>query len=371
MGDLTHQAKSQTRDGFSLSPSSDVHLLCPNGHKCNETFVCTSEIDRNGLQDLVEDHLDYMLGRGALCVLKESGAGHGGAVDFLAFDRDGLVFLVEVKRAVDQRAKFDVIFQVLKYISDPAGILRKLSSLKPDFESRLAEELRLSPEEASELAKRARANIERLLMNPVIVVDEASYPLIASARALQLRGISGSEFRLIEVNLQRIRYGVEDAEAKDFVYVRKYFSNDMWVGNKRLNNRKPTEFESLHDALARIPDPTIRQKVDRLREKMGVRIARVATSGMSFTLVEHKAYFTFDPNGTFAPSMFPRTVKPKYPYGIVVVEENPDTIRRLTDARFIPVPSHNGKRTYRVFDLKPSTTDKELDRLAEILRELS
>lgn len=371
MKDLTPQATSQTKDGFSLNPFSDILLLCPDKRQCNQTFVCTSEIERNGLQDLVEDHLEHMLGRGPLCILKESGAGHGGAVDFLAFDRDGLVFLVEVKRAADQRAKYDVIFQVLKYHCDPAEILRTLSSLKPDFESRLAEGLGLNPEEASELAERARTNIEKRLMNPVIVVDEASYQLIADAHELTLRKIPGGEFRVIEANLQRVRYGTEDAETKDFVYIRRYFSNNTWIGNKYRNNRKPTEYESLPDALGRIPDPTIPPKVDRLIEKMFVSIPGVAKSMKNVTLIAHKAYFTWDPDGKMPQGMFPKMAKPKNPYRIVVVEPNPDVVRRLVDAGFYQETSENGAREYRVFDLLSSTTDERIDRLAEVLRELS
>lgn len=108
------------KNGLSANPQSSIHFLLPSKRRCNETFVCTSEIgnsegDRDGFQDLVEDHLDYLLAAGPLCIFKEFPCGHGGSIDFLAFNGDGLVFLVEVKRARDQRAKFDVVFQVLKY----------------------------------------------------------------------------------------------------------------------------------------------------------------------------------------------------------------------------------------------------------------
>ena len=312
-----------------------------------------------------------MLNRGALCIIKESGAGHGGSVDFLAFDRDGLVFLVEVKRAEDPRSKRDVIFQALRYHLGPREILDTLSSLKPDFESRLAESLGISREKAQETAERARNNILSRLMNPVVAVDEASWPLIAHAYSLALREVPNGEFRVIEVNLQRIRDGAEDAKTKEYVYIRRFFSDYAWIGNENLSIRKPTEYESLQDALDRLPDPTIRQKVVRLTKRMGVGMPDVAKSANNFTLIPGKAYFTWDPDGKMPQGMFPKTAKPKNPYRIVVFEPNSDLVRRLADAGFYQEPSENGTREYRIFDFTSSTTGEDIDRLAAVLIELS
>jgi hypothetical protein len=370
MKDMASQETPQAKYVLSSNPDSVIRLLGLDKNQCNETFVCTSEIKKNGLQDLVEDHLDCLLDRRPLCILKESPAVHGGSVDFLAFDNEGHVFLVEVKRAEDQRAKFDVIFQVLKYHCRPAEILQKLSSSERDFESELARQLGLSRLEASKLAARARANIERRLMNPVIIIDEASYQLIAHAYSIVLREING-ELRVIEVNVQHIRDGVDDTTTKDFVYIRRYFSNDDWIGNDIRNNRQPTEYESFQDALGRLPDPTIRQKVVRLTEEMRLGMPDVAKSTNNFTLIAGKAYFTWDPDGKMPQGMFPKTAKPKNPYRIVVFEPNPEVVRRLADAEFYQETSENGRRTYRIYDLTASTTDEDLARLATVLRELS
>lgn len=369
MRSLPSQETLQTKYSLSQKFKSAIRLLDLDGHACNNTFVCTSETEKSGLQDLTEDHLGELLGCGPLCTLKESPAGRGGSVDFLAFDLKGRVFLVEVKRAKDQRAKYDVVFQVLKYHCSPNDILHKLSSSRRDFESELSKQLGLNPQEASELARKARKNIENRLMNAVVVVDEATYPLIAHAYSLALREIQGelSELRVIEVNLQHIQSGAVDA---DFVYIRRYFSSDSWIGNETLGNRKPTEYGSLEDALRRIPDTTISQKVARLMEETGANI-RAAKSKKNFTIIKKKAYFTWDPSGEFTTGMGPRMARPKNPFRIVVTEDKPDVVRRLIDSGFHQEPSLDGERTYCVFDLRPSTTDEDVTRLATAIRELS
>lgn len=369
--DLTIHSKMLMKEGLSVNPQSNIHLLHIDKRRCNETYVCTNEIsdskgDKDGFHDLIEEHLDYLLGSGPLCIFKEFSSGHGGKVDFLAINRDGLVFLIEVKRAKDQRAKFDVIFQVLKYHCFPTEILQDLRELK--LEVKLKEVFGLSQDEVVSVAERTRANIEHRLMNPVIIVDEASYPLIAHAYSLALRDIEG-ELRVIEVNVQKIQ-AIDQAASGELLYIRKFFSNDIWIGNKCRNNRKPTELTSLEEKLQQIPIDNIRQKVCRLISETGVQVVRVAQSEKSFTLILRKAYFTFDPEGKISQSMYPRTAKPVNPYRVVLVGMEPDETPRLLKAGFREVASHNGKETYHIFELKPTTTDKELDPLVTVLREL-
>jgi hypothetical protein len=337
--------------------------------------VCALEVpDRKDaskkvLHDLVEDHLEHVLDCDDLCVFRGFPAGHGGEVDFLAFDREGKVFLIEVKRAEDQRGKYDVIFQVLKYHTFSNEILEELFSCDRGFEAKLARDFSLSGEDAHELAERVRDNIQKRLMNPVTIIDEASYQLIASAYCMALRGIN-AEFRVFEVNVQRIRCG-GDAGTKDFLCVRRYRTDSPWVGNETKDNRRPTPRDSsLEATLGRIPDPIIGQKVRRLLERAGLRI-RPAKSTKNFTLVKFKAYFTWDPSGAFTTGMpVPKLPKPKNPYRVVATAEDPEVVRRLTSAGFYPEKSENGTKTYCIFDLKSSTTDDDLDRLAAVLREL-
>lgn len=359
---LTIHPRTLMKNGLSANPQSSIHLLHADKRRCNESFVCISEGGRDGFQDLVEDHLNYLLNSGPLCIFKEFPCGHGGSIDFLAINGDGLVFLVEVKRARDQRAKFDVVFQVLKYHCFPAEILQQLH--EPVHESKLAA-FGLSQDKAA-VAERARKNIERRLMNPVIIVDEASYPLLAHAYSLALRDIEG-ELRVIEVNVQRI-HAADQTTASDLLYVRRYFSNDTWIGNENLNNR--TEYISLDESLQRIPDESIRQMVRLLIKETSIQVARVAKREKSFTLILRKAYFTFDPEGKISQGMYPRTAKPENPYRVVLVETAPDDAIRLIKAGFREVVSHNGKQTYHVFDLTSTTTDKELARLVAVLRAL-
>jgi len=357
--------------GLSVHSPSNIHLLGPNESRCNETFICTNEIsvskvERAGFQDLVEDHLEYLLATDPLCVFKEFPCGHGGAVDFLAINGDGLVFLIEVKRARDQRAKFDVVFQVLKYHCFPAEILQRLR--EPFLESKIREAFGLSQDKAVAVANRARTNIENRLMNPVIIVDEASYPIIAHAYSLALREIEG-EMRVIEMNVQQIRIA-ERAEAFDLLYVRRYFSNDRWIGNACLNNRKPTEYTSLEEKLLHVPDERIRQMLLRLLNETGIQVKRVAKREKSFTLISRKVYFSFDPEGKISQGMFPRMAKSMNPYRIIAVDAKPDNAKRLIEAGFKVEVSRNGKQTYHVFELTSSTTDEKLKRLVFILGEM-
>lgn len=367
--DLTNHARTLMKNGLSANPQSSIHFLLPGKRRCNETFVCTSEIgnsegDRDGFQDLVEDHLDYLLAAGPLCIFKEFPCGHGGSVDFLAFNGDGLVFLVEVKRAQDQRAKFDVVFQVLKYHCFPAEILQQLH--EPFLESKLQAALNLSHDKVAIIAERVRKNIEQRLMNPVIIVDEASYPLIAHAYSLALRDIEG-ELRVIELNVQQI-IGADNTTTSDLLFVRRYFSNDTWIGNACRNNRKPTEYTSLEQSLQSIPDISIQKIVLSLITKSGIQVAKVAKREKSFALIPRKAYFTFNLEGKISQGMYPRTAKPENLYRIVFVDTGLVEAKQLNEAGFREVASHNGKQTYKVFDITSATTENEITRLAAILQ---
>lgn len=203
-------------------------------------------------------------------------------------------------------------------------------------------------------------------MNPVIIVDEASYPLIAHAYSLALRDIEG-ELRVIEVNVQQIHMA-DQATACDLLYVRRYFSNDTWIGNACRNNRKPTEYTSLEQSLQSIPDISIKEIVLSLITKSGIQVAKVAKREKSFALIPRKAYFTFNPEGKISQGMYPRTAKPENIYRIVFVDTELVEAKRLSEAGFREVASHNGKRTYQIFDITSATTDNEIARLVAILQ---
>jgi hypothetical protein len=361
--------KTEMISGLCPNAQSNIHLLQPGEGRRNETFVCLNEVgdsegERNGFQHLVEDHLEYLLDVGPLCIFKEFPCGHGGSVDFLAVNRDGLVFLVEVKRAKDQRAKFDVVFQVLKYHCFPAEILQQLA--EPTLESKLKGVLKLSGDGAAAVAERARTNIEKRLMNPVIIVDEASYPLIAHAYSLALRDIDG-ELRVIEMNVQSIRPG-NDEKAMDLLYVRKYCSSDAWIGNECSNNRKPTQYTSYEEKLSEIPDGKVRDIVRRLLRDSGIKVPPVAKSEKCFSIVRGEVYFSFDPDGKISQGCLPRTDRPKRPYRFILNETPRDAEPRLLEAGFEKVLSHNKKYSYLVYHVEPTTTDEDAARLLTVLR---
>lgn len=363
---------TQIINGLCHNPDSAIHLLCPEKSRSNQTFICNTEIgdskgSRNGLQHLVEDHLEYLLDVGPLCVFKEFPCGNGGAVDFLAINGDGLVFLVEVKRAKDQRAKFDVVFQVLKYHCFPAEILQQLTA--PYLESKLKDSLNLSDDVAGSVAERARTNIIERLMNPIIIVDEASYPLIAHAYSLALRDIDG-ELRVFEINIQSVRCAGAST-ATDLVYVRKYCSNDSWIGNECSNNRKPTQYSSLDEKLREIPDGAISDMVRRLLKDAGLTKLKPAKSMKCFAIIPDFVYFSFDPDGNICQGKYSRTKTPDNPYRIVAVGVEGDSEQSLITAGFKKVQSHDDENTYYVFDLKATTTRDELAGLLPILRDFS
>jgi hypothetical protein len=364
--------KVQTINGLCQHPDSALHLLHPKAGRRTETFICTTEIgdttgSLNGLQHLVHTHLEYLLDMGPLCVFKECPCGNGGSVDFLAINREGLVFLIEVKRAKDQRAKFDVIFQVLKYHCFPADILHFLAS--PRLESELKRQLKLTKPNADSVAERVRVNIERRLMNPVVIVDEASYPLIAHAYSLALRDIQG-ELRVFELNIQRIRLSASTKEV-DMVYVRKYRSNDWWIGNECSNNRQPTPYSSLDEKLNEIPDKRIMRIVRRLISEAGITKIKPATNMKCFALVPCYAYFSFDPDGQICAATYSRTAKPENPYRVIAVDVKKNDVPRLVEAGFKRTESRNGANTYYVFELTPAITDKKLCALIKVIQQFN
>jgi len=147
-------------------------------------------------------------------------------------------------------------------------------------------------------------------------------------------------------------------------------SSSMRQASRRQCSRRPTERESWRDAVKRIPDSSVRTKLERLIVGIGGSIPRPAKTELGFTLVAHKVYFRWDQEGSVSQGMFPWTAKPKHPYRIVVTKDDPKAVRLLTDAGFRQEPSRDDKRVYRVFELMSSTTAKDIAQLVAVIRGL-
>lgn len=349
------------------NPVSQIHLLDSKLNRCNDTYICPSEIgSNNGLQRLVHSNLDYLLNAGHLCVFKEFPCGNGGSVDFLAINERGLVFLIEVKRAQDERSKYDVIFQVLRYHCAPSEILQQLH--KCSVLLRMQEAFGLKPADVQSIAERAFRNIERRLMNPVVIIDEASYPLIAYAFSIALRDIAG-EMRVIEINVQRIKGG-GIVEPLDFLFVRRYYSTDKWIGNSCKDNRTVTDYLPFDVKLKEINNNVIEKMLCHLLKETGIRVRKVAARVKCFALVPRFVYFTFDPKGNIALGCVPRTNPPDNPYRIVAVTERIRDKEPFLNIGFRTVSSYDNRYEYLVFDLTPKTTTQDLNRIILLLRDI-
>lgn len=208
-----------------------------NDSDSNYFYLFESETeDKIGYQSFVEKHIGDILNVN-LYLFKESSAGHGGSIDYLGIDDEGRIFLIEVKCHYDTRAKFDVIFQTLKYYLDPQSIAKSIFisnpniSFKENIQTNIKTRFNLNQDGIESLASQAYNNLKENHLNPIIVTDKATPQLISSAYSLVLRN-TGSEFRVVELTKVLIN-GV------NYIYSRKYFTNDDWVSVRNTNNRTP------------------------------------------------------------------------------------------------------------------------------------
>jgi len=222
----------------------DVRLLSLEGssERADSYFLFDVETrsDTEGsFHHLVERYFFEVLGF-PVALFHEVGV-RGGSVDFAGIDGEGLVFIIEVKRFKDQRTSYDVNFQVLKYDLDPAGIRSYFfdneGSVKKEKAAAIQNQLGVNDEQLKEIVKKVEYNLKNQLINPIIVVDKAPIQLLSTAYSIVLRKIR-SEVRVVEMSLIEV-------DGVSRLWIRKYFSNNEWVGNKCKNNRNPTLASSL------------------------------------------------------------------------------------------------------------------------------
>ena len=104
--------QSGTLSKYDSVLKGDIFEKDDNG-SINTLYYFNSEIKENGFQDFVEEYITTALGF-ELFLIKESPRVNG-EVDFIGFDEESRIFLIEVKCHYDSRAKFNVIFQGIKY----------------------------------------------------------------------------------------------------------------------------------------------------------------------------------------------------------------------------------------------------------------
>ncbi len=359
-------------------PNSTIRISdCQSGRPCNTTFTFSSEVSPfsvrdkvNSLQGFVEIHLQTLLNVPDLCVWKEFPC-RGGFVDFLAFDKRGRVFLIEVKRSVDFRSKYDVLFQVLKYVHGSHKIAATL--FKPDgtfseeTTRRIPQSWLREDENLARLATRLRSNIERQLINPVIAIDEASRPLIEHVSSIVLR-TGGAELRVVEINLQRI-ISHENYKSYDYLYIKWHRTSDDWIGSPERENR--TQHDPIANRLAEVVREPILSMIRHLLDTLNSEF-KIARNAKIFTLIPCKAYFSFDPDGYMPQGMYPKTNRPIHPHRILLcgLAENTPYYEAVKKLGFRLEKSANGTQVYCVFDVIATTTKVKLEQIATFLANL-
>jgi hypothetical protein len=193
----------------------------------------TDKEDIKGYQAFVHKYLHAVLGFN-LYLKKETKAGHTGSVDYLGIKEDGKIFLIEVKRIQDSRANFNVVFQAIKYFIDPFSIRDELffiSERKWTLKEDIAKNIRKTfPNiDLKIIQKSILNNLEVNSANVIIVIDHAPPQLIATAYTNILRHTK-SECRILEMAPLRL-------SNKNYLYYRKYFSNNDWVDVNNQDNR--------------------------------------------------------------------------------------------------------------------------------------
>lgn len=231
-----------------ITKHTAVLSSCTNDKPVLQTYAFKSEEASDSYQDFVQEYLCQVLGFEKLFFLKESTAGEG-SIDFIAFDKRSRVFLIEVKRGDDIRAKFDVVFQCTKYALNVDTVI--LDRLEGEG-SAVSSMFGFGKNDFIAWKRRVADNFEKHRVNPLIVIDYINTPLIATAYALFLRGFGG-EFRILELTIQ---------EFNDEFYLvsRKYnWSSDRWLGQGCDDVRPPKS--DLKKKLLSITDERVRNEV--------------------------------------------------------------------------------------------------------------
>lgn len=362
-------ARDDAFSGYKLAATEQAQwgMIDPDKPDSGATvlYEFTDEISPEvGYQEFVAKHFSQALGtRVALC--KEVSAGRSGSIDFIGIDAEGRVFFIEVKRLRDARSPYHVIFQSLRYQLDLCSVhddLFEQTKMKTKWLKELAGQLQIDDGEANTIAERARKNILERLVNPIIVIDQAPPQLIASAYSMVLRSIN-SEIRVVELTVLECR-------EKRYLWYRKFFSNDNWVGNTCTDNRLPTEYVTLESKLEDISDVGLKAVIGRIAERLSV--PDPAKSVQGFTLVRKRVYLTWGTDGIFAVGMYKKlSTRPAGSAWIVLACPDkgvPNSVQaRAKDLGFSLEKSADGTQTHLCLQLSGNMTDGDVSAVVSLL----
>ncbi|MCK5595272.1 hypothetical protein KAI19_03760 [bacterium] len=324
----------------------------------SRSFYFNSEIKNNGFQDFVEKYISKVIGHD-LFFIKESPRVNG-EIDFIGFDIYGRVFFIEVKCAYDHRAKFEVIFQSLKYcLSVDSEIETDLISLQ----NKIMHKFSFGAKDFQTWLIKVNKNFSNHQINPIIVVDHLTSQLFATAYSIYLKNFGG-EIRIIEMNLHKIKNNY-------FVYSKKYnFSNNQWLGGSCRNNRKPTEYTNLEEKINKIENQHVRELVAKFLKSISFSkdLPLPAKNSKCFTIIPHTFYFSYDPTGKLPQGVAERTQKPDNQYRFLIITSNER--KMALSIGFKEIQSFSGKRIYYEFSIGNDANSKNIKNILLYVEDL-
>ena len=164
-----------------------------------------SEVDPVNMHNYVVDQREVIFGN--YVYLMHEADVESGSIDFVGFDKEGHVYIIEVKRKADSRNRQEVIAQVLKYLMDTSNLQR----LFDNYEERIADpfcknKIAADSTELQQAIKKAQANIKAHQINAFVVTEDAHDQLLATTSFVSFgdrnRKITAIEVRRMTINNQ-------------------------------------------------------------------------------------------------------------------------------------------------------------------------
>lgn len=216
----------------------------PDNLRSVESQVCLFKcetLDKStswNMHKYIIDHREIIFGT-YLWLTHEFKVRSGYSIDFVGFDQDGAVYVIEVKRKEDSRNRQEVISQILKYgiaSSDLKSILDKFQNINKNHQ---CHNKNLEDEDIERLKERIRTNINGDFINVFIVTEDANDDLLATAFYVSF----GPKFR--EISVVEIKRMTIDGQL--YCFLRKF------------NN------QGIYQASGRKDDADLNQKIDRIK----------------------------------------------------------------------------------------------------------
>ena len=153
-----------------------------------------------------------------LYLINELSLGHESFIDFIGFNEDGAIFLIEVKRANDSRNRQEVISQIGKYAMDSLSIKSILQDENKFIE--IISNPRLNNKKfPRKIFSKIENNLNQNCFNLFLLTEEATDEVLSSSYFLSF----GSRFQKITIiELQRTTINDEY-----YCFIRKFNDNGI------------------------------------------------------------------------------------------------------------------------------------------------